>query len=563
MKFRCRDVVEGIERAENRALYKTMGYDDEDLKKPLIGIANTWSTVVPGHFNLRAVSDAVKEGIRAAGGTPVEFGVIGACDGIAGGHSGLRYILPTRELIADSVEAMVEAQRFSGMVLLGSCDKIVPAMLMAAARVNIPAILVNGGPALGGCNWEGRAADGTVLAIAAGYLQQGKITEAELKRLEDQVMPTCGSCSMLGTANTMGCVAEALGMMLPGSSTIPAVYAERFQAARRSGEAIVKLVQQGITPRQIMSMGSLINAVRLSSAIGGSTNVALHLPALAYELEMEFDMRSFDEWCRTTPLLVKLNPAGSSNLVDFHQAGGVPLVLKELAPLLDVSVLTVTGNSLAENLRSLAAFNELSIKKGSLIRSLHEPYTSSGGLAVLWGNLAPDSAVTKPAAIDPSIHIFRGRARCFDAEEDAQRAVQAGQIVPGYVIVVRYEGPAGGPGMPELYRTMKLIDGLGLAKQVAIITDGRFSGTNSGCFVGHISPEAAAGGPIALVKDGDYISINILERTIHLEVSKEELAARKAACVKQPPRRIRHGYLNLYSRLVESAAQGAIIRHRD
>ncbi|NLW07680.1 MAG: dihydroxy-acid dehydratase [Clostridia bacterium] len=561
MKLRCREAVAGNERSEHRCLYKTMGYHDEDLEKPLIGIANAWSTVVPGHYNLRRVAEAVKEGIRAAGGTPVEFGVIGACDGIAGGHFGTRYILPTRELIADSIEAMVEAHRFSGMVLLGSCDKIIPGMLMAAARINIPAILVNGGPALGGHNLEGEVVDSTYLAVAAGFLQQGKISAEQLKMLEDLVMPSCGSCSMLGTANTMACVAEALGMMLPGTATIPAVYSQRNQAARRSGEAIVKLVYRGITPRQIMTKASMINAVRLCSAIGGSTNVALHLPALAYELEMDFDMKLFDEWCRTTPLLVKLNPASSANMTDFHRAGGVPRVLAELEPLLDTGVLTVTRQSLADNLKGLAA--PVPKQEEPLIRSLQDPYMSSGGLAVLWGNLAPESAITKPAAIDPGLHVFRGRARCFDAEEEVQKAAQQNKIQPGDVVVVRYEGPAGGPGMPEMYRTMKLIDGLGLAKQVALITDGRFSGTNKGCFVGHISPEAAAGGPIALVQDGDYISINIPERSITLEVSPEELAARKAAARKTPPRRINHGYLNLYSRLVTSAAEGAIIKHRE
>ena len=561
MKLRCREVVEGVDRCTNRALYKSMGYTDQDLDKPLIGIANAWSTVVPGHYNLRQVSDAVKEGIRNAGGTPVEFGVIGACDGIAEGHSGTRYVLPTRELIANDIEAMVEGHGFSGMVLLGTCDKIVPAMLMAAARVNIPAILVSGGPSLQGCYWDGKYTDITSVAVAQGHYQQGKMTEAELKKLENAVMPTCGSCSMLGTANTMCCIAEALGMMLPGTATIPAVYAERYQAAQQSGEQIVELVKKAITPRQIMTPQAIENAVRLCSAIGGSTNVALHLPALAYELEMEFDMKAFDQLCRTTPLVVKLNPAGTHNLVDFHQAGGVPCTLEKLKPLLNTGVLTVTGKSLAENLQKSS--DQGFDSDMSVIRSLTDPYMNSGGLAVLWGNLAPDSGITKPAAIDPSIHVFRGTARCFDSEDDAEKAILEQQIKPGDVVVVRYEGPSGGPGMPEMFKAMKLIDGLGLAKQVAVVTDGRFSGTNSGCFVGHISPEASAGGPIALVHDGDFITINIPKRSIHLEVSDEELAARKATNTKIPPRRVHHGYLNLYARLVESADKGAIIKHRD
>ncbi|MDD4600449.1 Dihydroxy-acid dehydratase [bioreactor metagenome] len=561
MELRCRKVVEGLDHCENRALYKSMGYTDEDLSKPLIGIANAWSTVVPGHYNLRQVSEAVKEGIRFAGGTPVEFGVIGACDGIAGGHGGTRYVLPTRELIANDVESMTEGHGFSGIVLLGSCDKILPGMLMAAARVNIPSILVCGGPSLQGCYWNGRYTDSTSLAVALGQYQKGKITQEKLEELEDQVMPTCGSCSMLGTANTMSCVTEALGMMLPGTAAIPAVYAHRFQAARQSGEQIVRLVREGITPRAIMTKGAMMNAVRLCSAIGGSTNVALHLSALAYELEMDFDMKIFDEWCRTTPLLVKLNPASAYNLTDFYRVGGVPRVLDHLRPLLEENVLTVTGETLLDNLHTFAVRQKE--QDELVVRNFDDPYEGTGGLAVLWGNLAPDSAITKPAAIDPYIHVFRGRAHCFDSEEDVQNAVQGGRIRSGDVLVVRYEGPSGGPGMPELFKSMKLIDGLGLAKQVALITDGRFSGTNSGCFVGHISPEASRGGPIALVEDGDYITIDIPRRSLHLEVSSEELLKRKSAFSKKPPSRISHGYLNLYSRLVESAAQGAIIRHRE
>ena len=560
MKLRCRDVLDGIERSENRALYKTMGYTEDDLKKPLIGVANTWSTAVPGHYNLRQVADSVKDGIRIAGGTPVEFGLIGACDGIAEGHMGARYVLPTREIIANSIEAMAEAYRFSGMVLLGSCDKIIPGMLMASARVNIPTIIVNGGPSLGGCNWNGKATDSTSLAVALGHYQRGKLTEDQIKKLEDEVMPSCGSCSMLGTANTMSCVAEGLGMILPGAATIPAVYAQRLQAAQKSGESIVELVRQGITPRQIMTKSSMMNAVRLSSAIGGSTNVALHLPALAYELELEFNMREFDDVCRSTPLLVKINPASSYNLVDFHNAGGVPVVLQQLEPLLDVDVLTVTGKLLADNLSLLPIPIDAD---ESIIKSLSSAYTGLGGIAILWGNLAPDSSVTKPAAIDPDMHYFQGRARCFDSEGDALKAAQEDMIKPGDVVVVRYEGPVGGPGMPELYSLMKLIDGLGLSKQVALITDGRFSGTNSGCFVGHICPEAALGGPIALVQDGDLITINIPERLINVDINEDQMVDRKIHYKKDPPCRMNYGYLNLYKKLVDSASKGAIIKYRE
>ncbi|MBN1847137.1 MAG: dihydroxy-acid dehydratase [Deltaproteobacteria bacterium] len=557
MKYRSWDTTRGIEKVTHRALYKSMGYSADELTRPMIGIANAWSTVVPGHYILRTLAEAVKAGIRQAGGTPVEFGVIGACDGISEGHIGTRYILPTRELIANDIEAMVEAHRFDGIVLLGSCDKIVPGMLMAAARLDLPAILVNGGPALGGMEFAGKKCDVTALAEGIGRFQVGEMTEQELLKMEDRVMPTCGSCSMLGTANTMGCLAEALGMMLPGTAAIPAVHAAREQAAFQSGQRIMALVEKGITSRQIITSGAIRNAIRLSSAIGGSTNVALHIPAIAYEAYVDFTIQLFDEITAQTPLLAKINPAGPANVPDFHEAGGVQAVLKEMEGILDINALTVTGKTISENLSSVPR-----IRENPVIRSADNPYSESGGLAVLWGNLAPEGAVTKPAAIDPAMWTFKGRARVFDSEAETNQAIMDKKVQAGDVVVVRYEGPKGGPGMPEMFRAMKLLGGMGLAKKTALITDGRFSGTNNGCFVGHISPEAAEGGTLAAIKDGDLISIDIHKRKIDLLVSSEEIRARLEKW-KPPEPRIKSGYLRIYSQLARSASQGAIIPHHE
>ncbi|MBW1818924.1 MAG: dihydroxy-acid dehydratase [Deltaproteobacteria bacterium] len=531
----------------NRAYYKSMGYGDADLDKPMIGIANAWSTTVPGHYNLRQVAEAVKEGIRSAGGTPVEFGVIGACDGIAEGHEGMRYILPTRDVIADSIELMVQAHQYDGVALLGSCDKIVPGMLMAAARLDLPAILINGGPMLGGPIIAGRKADTTSIIEGVG--------RDDLIAMEESCAPSCGSCSFLGTANTMCCIAEALGMSLTGSAMIPATHSERFRVARQAGEAIVRMVMDGLTARRIITRQSLENAVRLTSAIGGSTNAALHVPAIAYEAELEFDIDLFDDLSRTTPLIAKMNPAASANVIDFYQSGGVPAVMAELLPLLHGDVLTVTGKTMAQNLANASS------PDNEVIKTLASPFSTSGGLAILRGSLAPDSAATKPAAIDSSMWTFQGPARVFDSEELANQAIMDGVVKPGDVVVIRYEGPKGGPGMPEMFKAMKLIHGLGMGKEVALVTDGRFSGTNNGCFVGHISPEAQEGGPIALVRDNDMIKIDIPLKRLDIEVNAEELRRRYEAW-RAPPPRVRKGYLFLYSQLAQSADKGAIIRNR-
>jgi len=553
--WRSKEILQSPEWSMIRSLYKSMGYSDLDLSRPLIGLANSWGQVVPGHYNLRQVAEYVRQGIFQAGGTPVEFGSIAACDGIAEGHEGMKFILPTRDLIANSIEMMVQAHRFDGLVLLGSCDKIVPGMLMAAARLDIPAIMIVGGPMEGGCSFDNRAADTTSLAEALGMLKAGRLDQESFARLEDCAGPTCGSCSFLGTANTMCCLAEGLGMSLTGSATIPATHADRFRAAQATGRRIVEMVRQGPTAREVMTRQALENAVRLTSAIGGSTNAALHLPAIAYEAGFELDMDLFEELSRSTPHVAKMNPAAPANVPDFHQAGGVPAVMKAILPLLNAGAMTVTGRSLGENVAGAAD------PDGAIIRPLGKPWRQEGGLAVLKGNLAPETAVTKPAAIKEEMQTFTGSARCFDSEEEANQAIMEGVVQEGEVVVIRYEGPKGGPGMREMFKALKLLYGRGLALKTALVTDGRFSGTNNGCFVGHVSPEAAEGGPLAVVKDGDRITIDIPNRELKLHLEDQEIAGRLAAW-KRPRPKVTSGYLSLYARLAESAAKGAIIRHR-
>ena len=553
IKLRSQKILQRPRWSKVRALFKSMGYSDTDLDRPLIGIANSWNRLVSGHYNLKQVAEYVSQGILQSGGTPAEFGVIGACDGIASGHEGMHYILPSRELIAGSIEVMVQAHRLDGIVLLGSCDKIVPGMLMAAARLDIPAILVVGGPAAGGCQFDGRAADTTSIAEGLGMLKAGRIDDAHYNQLEDRVMPTCGSCSFLGTANSMGCVAEAIGMSLTGTATIPATHADRLRAAQHSGRRIVDLVQNGITARRFINRKGIENAIRLTAAIGGSTNVALHLPAIGYEAGVSVPMTLFDELCQSTPHIAKVNPAAAPNVPDFHQAGGVPAVMKEILPLLHGDALTVTGTTVTENLENIPTGDP------AIIRNRQNPWNSQGGLAVLCGNLAPDTSITKPAAIHPDMHTFVGKARCFDSEEEANHAILEGRIKSGDVLVIRYEGPKGGPGMREMATAMKLLYGRGLAMKTAVVTDGRFSGTNNGCFVGHISPEAAEGGPIAAVLDGDTIAIDIPNRSVKLDI-KDDVLQERLSKWQKPPRKITNGYLGIYSKLASSAAEGAILK---
>jgi dihydroxy-acid dehydratase len=555
MFWRSKDILQFPEWALVRGLYKSMGYSDYDLSRPLIGVANSWNRLVPGHYNLNRVSDYVKQGIFQAGGTPVEFGTIAACDGIAQGHDGMHYILPTRDLIANDIEMMIGAHRLDGVVLLGSCDKIVPGMLMAAARMDIPAILVPGGPMEGGCEFDGREADISALTEALAMLKTGKMTEEEYRQLENGAGPGCGSCSFFGTANTMCCLSEAIGLTLPGTSTIPTTRADRLRAAQESGRQVVRMIMEGVTARKIINGKSIENTIRLNAAVGGSTNAILHLLAIAYEADVELNVDKFEELSRTTPLMAKIFPAAAENVPDFHAAGGVPAVMKEILPLLHRDALTVSGKTVAENVAGAKIMNP------KMIRTFTQPWATEGGLAVLRGNLAPDSCITKPAAIRPEIHKFTGKARCFDTEEAANQAILDRKVVEGDVVVIRYEGPKGGPGMREMYIAMKLLFGQGLALKTALVTDGRFSGTNNGCFVGHISPEAAEGGPLAIVKDGDQITIDIPARRLHLHVSDEEIKTRLAKW-KRPEPKFKKGYLALYSRLAESADKGAIIRNK-
>ena len=484
----------------NRAVYKSMGFSDKDLEKPMIGVANTWSELVPGSYNLRAVADSVKRGIYAAGGTPVEFGVIGACDGTAQGNEGMRFILPSRDLIANDVEVMVQAHQLDGIVLLGSCDKIVPGLLMAAARLKLPAILLPGGPMQGGPVFDGRVSDLTSLSEGCGMVKAGLIDEKTLDALEDTCGPGCGSCSFFGTANTMCCLSEALGMTLPGGALIPAVYAERTRMAFATGEKIVDLVRENMTSDKIINEKAIDNAIRVLNATGGSTNGVLHLLAIAKEagIDSRLVMDKFKKIGMGTPLVAKVNPASKYNMEDFYFSGGIPQVMKELETMLETDALTVTGKTVGENLTQWQWPNV----NRDVIKTVEEPFSKFGGIAVLDGNLSPEGCITKPSAIKEDMHYFKGRARVFDGEEAAEAAILAGEIKRGDVVVIRYEGPKGGPGMREMYKAMKYLYGMGLAGSTALITDGRFSGTNNGCFVGHISPEAAEGGPIGLVEDG-------------------------------------------------------------
>ncbi len=554
MKLRSKSILSRPEWSMNRGFYKAMGYSDYDIDRPMIGVANSWNRVVPGHYNLNQVSEYVKQGIFQAGGTPVEFGVPACCDGIAQGNEGSHYILPSRDLVANVVETMVQAHQLDGVVLLGSCDKIVPGMLMAAARLDVPAIFIAGGPMEGGCRFDNRASDATSLTEGLGMLKAGSISEEEYRRLEDEAMPSCGSCSFLGTANTMCCLAEAMGMSLPGSATIPATRSRRLQAAQESGRRIVALIEEGINARRIINRAGLENAIRMNAAIGGSTNAALHLPAIAFEAGVALDLEKFEELSRSTPFIAKMNPAAAANVPDFHAAGGVPVVMKQLLPLVHGDALTVTGKVVSEN---VAAAGE---PDGHIIRPLADPWSSEGGLAVITGNLAPNTAITKPAAIHPDMLEFTGSARCFDSEESANQAILEGTIRAGEVVVIRYEGPKGGPGMREMYTAMKLLYGRGLALKTALITDGRFSGTNNGCFVGHISPEAAEGGPLAIVEDGDTITIDVKNRRLHLHVEDAEIDERRARWSRPEPKFSR-GYLALYSQLAESADKGGVLRY--
>lgn len=551
-------ILNGLQNQYYRATYKSMGFTTEDLKRPMIGIANAWSECVPGHFNLRQVAQRVKDGIYRAGGTPVEFGVIGGCDGMGQGHDGMHYILPSREIIANSIESMAQINLFDGIVLLGSCDKIVPGMLMAAARLDIPCILLPGGPMEGGIEFDGRKSDQTSSTEAYGMLSANKITEKEYTSLENLACPTCGSCAYLGTANTMCSLSEALGMTLPDGGIIPAASAARLAIAENTGIKIVELVEKNITARQIITKESMRNAIKICLAMSGSTNAVMHLTAIAYEAELEMNvLEEFDQLSRETPQLAKINPASEYNMVDFYRAGGVSRLLDEMQPVISTDEMTVTANTVLENIKNhIYQYPQ----DGKIIKTMADPFGYQGGVAVLRGNLAPDSGITKPGAFDESLHHFIGEAICFDSEEEAEEAILKGIIRDGHVVVIRYEGPKGGPGMREMYKAMKYLYGRGLSKTTALITDGRFSGTNNGCFVGHISPEAAEGGAIAIVKNGDKIEIDVEKRSINLLVSDEEIKNRLKEW-KRPEPKFKRGYLGLYCKIAASGSEGAIMQY--
>lgn len=559
MEFRSKAILGEEDSAFARSLFRAMGYTNSELLegKPLIGIANTWNTLVPGHFGLDKVAEYVKNGIYAGGGTPVQFGTIAACDGVAQGHEGMHYILPSREIICNSVEIMAQAHRLDGLVLLASCDKIVPAMLMAAARLDIPCIICVGGPMLGGIEFDGRKSDLTSISEALGMVKAGKITECEYAALENTACPGCGSCSFLGTANTMCCLTEALGMSLPGSALIPASYAARLRSSFESGRTIVELCKKGISARKILTKEAIRNAVKVTMAICGSTNAVLHLPAIANEAELDINvLEEFEKLSKITPQIAKVNPAAKPDMEAFFRAGGIPRVMQNLGGLLDTSVMTVTGKTLQEN---LDAYVYEYPEDSSIIKTVEAPFSRTGGVAVLHGNLCPNTAVSKPGAIVPAMHRFVGKAKCYNSEEDAEEAILSGKIAAGDVVVIRYEGPKGGPGMREMFKAMKYIYGVGLAEKTALITDGRFSGTNNGCFVGHISPEAAEGGPLAIVQDGDKILIDVDEGRLELHVSDEEIAERYKT-LKMPEKRIPNGYLRLYAKTATSADRGAVMK---
>ena len=547
-------IKEGPERAPNRSLLKATGVTDSEMRKPFIAVVNSWNDIIPGHIHLNKLAEAVKAGIRNAGGVPFEFHTIGVCDGIAMGHEGMKYSLPSREVIEDTIELMVKAHQFDGIVLIPTCDKIVPGHLMAAGRLDIPAIVVTGGPMLPGYV-DDKYTDLISVFEGVGAYSAGKISELDLKRLENLSCGGAGSCAGMFTANTMACVTEALGLSLPGCATAHAVDAKKVRIAKESGERIVEMVKENLTPRKLVTLKSFENAIMVDMAVGGSTNTTLHLPALAHEFGLNLPLEKFDELSKTTPHLISLRPGGPNFMLHFDRAGGVQAVMQRLSSKLHLDQLTANGKTIGENLNEFEIINPKLNKE--IIATLDKPIHAEGGIAVLKGNLAPDGSVVKQAAVDPKMRVYTGPAKVYDCEEDAMESILAGNVKPGDIVVIRYEGPKGGPGMREMLAATAAIGGMGLLESVALITDGRFSGGTRGPCIGHVSPEASEGGPIALVKDGDMIEINIPERVLNLKVPEEELAKRKAAFV--PPKKEVTGYLARYQRSVHSANTRGIV----
>ena len=551
--MRSDNVTRGSERAPNRSLFYALGYTPEELERPLIGVVSAYSEIVPGHMHLDKIAQAVKTGVEMAGGTPILIPAIGVCDGIAMGHIGMKYSLASRELICDSVETMLMAHQLDGLVLVPNCDKIVPGMVMAAVRLDVPAVVCSGGPMLAG-HYGGEEVSLSKMFEAVGAYKAGMISDEQLEECTENCCPGCGSCSGMYTANSMNCLCEAVGIALPGNGTIPAVYAKRLQLAKRSGMAIMDLVRRGVTARQIINERSLRNALTCDMALGCSTNTVLHLLAIAHEAGCPMDLKVFNEISAKTPNLCHRAPAGPTHMPDLYAAGGIPAVQAELAKagLLDLDVPTVSGKTLGENIQGARILDT------KAIRPIDDPYSPTGGLQILWGNLAPDGCVVKRSAVAPEMLCHTGPARVFNSEEEAITAIYAGDIHPGDVVVIRYEGPRGGPGMREMLNPTSALAGMKLDTTVALITDGRFSGASRGASIGHVSPEAASGGPIALVEEGDSITIDIPAASITLEVPQEELDRRQAALQPHAPN-VTSGWLSRYARMVTSANQGAVL----
>ena len=541
----------GVERAPHRSLMHALGLSSKDIEQPIIGIANSFNEVIPGHIHLKEIAEAVKQGVYSAGGTPIEFNTIGVCDGIAMGHLGMRYSLPSRELIADSVEVMAQAHAFDALVLIPNCDKIIPGMLMAAARLNIPSIVVSGGPMLAGRMAGGKYLDLSHVFEAVGKVAKGEMTEAELLEYEMSACPGCGSCSGLFTANTMNCSTEALGLALPGNGTIPAVDARRVALARETGRKIMELLAAGVRPLDIVNRESIYNAFAVDMALGGSTNCVLHIIALASEAGVEFLLETINEISKRVPHLCKMRPSGDYHLEDLDLAGGIPAVMKEISDRLNLNVKTVSGRTLAEDIAGAA------VKDRDVIRPVSNPHSATGGLTMLFGNLAPQGAVVKSAAVVPEMMVHEGPARIYDSEAEATQEIMKGVVKPGDVVVIRYEGPKGGPGMPEMLTPTSLLSGMGLDREVAFVTDGRFSGATRGAAIGHVSPEAAERGPIAALKEGDLIRVDIPGCRIDVDLSDDEIARRLAEVPAFQPK-IDTGYLKRYTERVASASTGAV-----
>ena len=552
--MRSNQVKVGFERSTQRSLLKATGLSDADLAKPLIGVVNSFNEINPGHVHLRDLAQEVKLGVSSAGGTPLEFPAIALCDGIAMGHTGMRYPLASRELIADSIEAMTEGHQLDALVLITNCDKITPGMLIAAARLNIPAIMIAGGVMEPGV-FRGKKTDGSRLFETSGMVATGAMTEEDVKEYEEEASPGCGACSLMGTANSMNCMAEALGMTLPYNAVLPAYLAKRKALARATGKQIMYLLNNNIKPRDIMTRQAFLNAVAVDMAIGGSSNTVLHLVAIAKEAGVELNLEDFENISKKIPKLCALSPGGEHRLDDMYRAGGLQVVIKEVAKnkdVVDLNVLTVTGKTMAENVKDTVN------KDPEVIRPFENPYYKEGGIAILYGNLCPEGAVIKQSACDPSMYKFSGRARVFDMEEDSVAAILNNEIKEGDFVVIRYEGPKGGPGMREMLTPTSALVGAGLGLKVALVTDGRFSGATRGACIGHVSPEAQEGGNIALIEEGDIIDLDVVNRQLNIRVSDEELAKRRAAW-KAPEPKVKSGYLSRYAKTVQSASNGAVV----